>query len=525
MIDLLDPRRLAGAIEESLYRLFSDGHTICSHTLIRARLNGILAGSPLFSKDGSLLNQAIAWGIHHGCFVQILDGLLQLPALLLMEVSIARSVAARLVRDERSHVADIDYVEAVISDFAATQRIVLTTEQKNAIHLAARSRLGVITGEVWGGKTDVLMAIYELYDIVGVRVFPMAVAGRAASRMAALTSRPASTIATFLSNISAYDLSGNAAVVIHDASLLDVMTMSKLFAVLPLHCRVLLVGDSPQSMPTGPGLVMRELMACDGVPIAALTEQRFVDGPLDCAASLVREGLWPELGPDMSNPVVFISCGLSDMPKRVVDLHAASSLPCQILTVKRNGGDGMKLINAESQARYTRRGKQLVVKNKRFDLEEGAGFYLSDLVRCTKNRWELGIPKGLLGKVTAVYDQQAVRKGFEKHGLVLGSIEWDDGVTSPLYEDMLLDLELGYAITMHMAQGSQWPVVIVPVTANRLLDRTLICAAITSATFQVIFVGDEVAAKNAVGVLPKAKLRQTGLNSKLDDELMRLGCA
>ncbi len=80
---------------------------------------------------------------------------------------------------------------------------------------------------------------------------------------------------------------------------------------------------------------------------------------------------------------------------------------------------------------------------------------------------------------------------------------------------MLDDLELGYAITVHKAQGSQWSRIIVPVTGNRLLDRTLIYTAVTRAQRQVILVGDEQAARQAVEGMPRAQHRQVALGQIL----------
>jgi len=77
---------------------------------------------------------------------------------------------------------------------------------------------------------------------------------------------------------------------------------------------------------------------------------------------------------------------------------------------------------------------------------------------------------------------------------------------------MLDDLELGYAITVHKAQGSQWPRVIVVLTGHRMLDRTLIYTAITRAQAQVLIVGDEVAAKAAVERPPQVQARQVALD-------------
>ena len=97
----------------------------------------------------------------------------------------------------------------------------------------------------------------------------------------------------------------------------------------------------------------------------------------------------------------------------------------------------------------------------------------------------------------------------------LAWVEWDDGVRRPITRAMLDDIELGYAITVHKAQGSEWPRVIIPVTTSRLLDRTLLYTAITRAKDQVILVGNADAAEKAALAPPKANMRNVALDLAL----------
>lgn len=97
-------------------------------------------------------------------------------------------------------------------------------------------------------------------------------------------------------------------------------------------------------------------------------------------------------------------------------------------------------------------------------------------------------------------------------GHAIAWVLWDDGVRRPVVEAMLDDLELGCAIRVHKAQGSQWPRIIVPLTWHRLLDRTLIYTAVTRAQRQVLIVGDEATAKAAVESPPRGQARQVALD-------------
>jgi exodeoxyribonuclease V alpha subunit len=131
--------------------------------------------------------------------------------------------------------------------------------------------------------------------------------------------------------------------------------------------------------------------------------------------------------------------------------------------------------------------------------------------------WDWGLQNGSLGKLVQIEETPRLLKNDEgiELGYALAWAMWDDGERRPILETMLDDLELGYAITVHKAQGSQWPRIIVPISGNRLLDRTLVYTAVTRAQRQVILVGDEDAARTAVQGLPRAKQRKVALGSVL----------
>jgi exodeoxyribonuclease V alpha subunit len=100
-----------------------------------------------------------------------------------------------------------------------------------------------------------------------------------------------------------------------------------------------------------------------------------------------------------------------------------------------------------------------------------------------------------------------------------GHILWDDGVKREITQDLLPNLELAYAITVHKSQGSQFKRIIIPVRRSRLLDRNLLYTAITRAQTQVILVGDIAAARKAVEAPPHSSLRHIALGSILSDEV------
>lgn len=218
--------------------------------------------------------------------------------------------------------------------------------------------------------------------------------------------------------------------------------------------------------------------------------------------------------------MAFISAGATyadSLAATVLELYEQDPESTQILSSRRNGPDGTKNLNAICQARLTSGAKPLMVWSHEHDAHVHTGFHLGDPLLCTRNMWDRGLQNGSLGIVVQIEDEPRLLTGDagEELGSAIAWVEWDDGVRRPIVEEMLDDLELGYAITVHKAQGSQWPRVIVPVTGNRLLDRTLIYTAVTRAQRQVILAGDEQAARKAVEGLPRSQHRQVALGYAL----------
>lgn len=146
------------------------------------------------------------------------------------------------------------------------------------------------------------------------------------------------------------------------------------------------------------------------------------------------------------------------------------------------------------------------------------GFHLGDRILCIKNLWDHGLQNGSIGKIVEVTHADFIVSADDDAGprsIALAWADWDDGVRRPVTDEILDYLELGYAITTHKAQGSQWRRAIVPVAQNRLLDRTLLYTAITRAQSQVLLVGDLATARNAVEAEPKSQDRNVALDLHL----------
>ena len=516
MVD--DPRRLKAAIEEVCYRLFAAGHTSALSATVTDHLEALFGPQTAGFRWRDLAHRALSSGLTNGSYVRGLHGIQPLGAHV-MERHVAKAIAVRLAASD-GPLMDDDAIRGVLTDYQRREGLTLNEQQLQAVTLAAHHRVALVTGGAGVGKTTVLKAVYRLMDAAGVQVTQLALAGRAAKRMQEATGRPASTIANFLRSTANRSLGENCLVVIDEASMVDIISMSRVCELLGDAPRLLLVGDPAQLMPVGPGLVLHALTRIRDVPTVQLEVVKRYGGAIAHAAAAVRAGTWPELPEDAKAPIAFVPSDVGEIAATVLDLFEQGRATTQVLCARRNGPDGSKNLNALCQQAFTSSSTPVRVWSSEHDCLVLTGLRVGDSVLCTRNMWDRGLQNGSLGVVSEAVEAampSSAETGSE--GPVLAWIDWDDGVRRPLYEAMLDDVELGYAITVHKAQGSQWKRVIVPVAPTRMLDRTLLYTAMTRAQDQVILVGDVDAARKAAVAEPRANLRQVNLDLLLADVL------
>lgn len=516
-----DPRRLQGAIEEALYRLFGAGHTVATQAMVIAQLAPLLGHGAPSAAWRALVLAALTQGQSNGSYVVDARHALHPIGPFLMEKAVAQAIAGRLNRPT-APLADSQCIMRMITRFEARENLLLNAEQRNAIKLAADHAFLLVTGGAGVGKTTVLKALYELYDLAGMPVVQLALAGRAAKRMQEATGRSAMTIASFLQRTRQQGaLSGSLVLVADEASMVDIITLYRLVSVLPETARIVLVGDPAQLMPVGPGLVLHALVQVPQVPRAELTLVKRHGGVIAQAAYAIRHGQWPAMPSHMSAPIAFVPCTLPEIAPRLVELYRQAPDTTQILACRQQQADGTEAINALCQQQFTRDAAPLLTWSDEHQGYVATGFHVGDPLLCTRNRWELGLQNGALGRLMEAepIPQPQTNEDGAETGYLLGWAQWDDGVRRPVFDAMLEDLALGYAITVHKAQGSQWPRILVAISGNRVLDRTLLYTALTRAQQQVILVGDLVAAQRATAALPKAAARQVALGQLLCDTM------
>lgn len=523
--------RLSAAIEEALYRLLTDGHTAATRRMVISRLYGIFEAEQVAWTWQELASGALEHGAVNGNYRVDDGGIIYPTGAYIMESTIADAIVNRLASQptDASSLSRAQ-IQALIRGYENDEKFHLTDEQASAVQLAAFTRFCLVTGGAGTGKTVMLKALYRVYDAIGLKVIQGAIAGRAAKRMEEATDREGRTIASILVGLTPRDFSEPCVLVIDEASMLDIITLYNIVHLLPDHTRIVMVGDPGQLMPIGPGLTLHDLVQSRHIPHAQLKVVKRHAGQLAIAAAEVKEGHWPAMGRSESCDIAMLgrpqnggkSSTMTELASEVVRIYLQSPHNTQLLTPRKSGPVGVHALNVLCQQQIAANQPKLTVWSAEHECFAETRFRLGDPVVCVRNLWEEGLQNGSLGRLALITDPFDCRKAEDESTVPIAWIDWDDGARRPVMPGMLEHLDLAYALTIHKAQGSQWPRIIIPVMRHRLLDRSLIYTAITRAQQQALLVGDEAAAREAVVKVPRAQRRMTGLLSILEAKIEAL---
>jgi exodeoxyribonuclease V alpha subunit len=385
----------------------------------------------------------------------------------------------------------------------AQQGIALADEQRAAVALALRSKLLVLTGGPGVGKTTVLKTILQILMAKRVRPLLCAPTGRAAKRLAEVTGLEARTIHRLL-EVNPRDgrfrrdertpLDGDL-VVVDEASMVDVPLMHALVRAVPRSAALLVVGDADQLPSVGPGQVLADLLASQAIPVARLTTvfRQAAASRIVAAAHQVNAGLVPQTTPEGESGDFYLvdAADAERAAERVLAL-VRERIPrrfgldavrdIQVLCPMNRGAAGAKTLNLALQAALNPHGAPRL---ERF----GSAFAPGDKVMQVENDYDKEVYNGDIGRVVSV-DVEAGALVVEVDGR---EIAYDAGELDRLV--------LAYATTIHKAQGSEYPAVVVPLTTEHypMLQRRLIYTAITRGRRLVVVVGPKKALGIAVG--------------------------
>ncbi|MBP3319331.1 MAG: AAA family ATPase, partial [Ruminiclostridium sp.] len=410
-------------------------------------------------------------------------------------------VANQLLSMEGEELCPPDDLDRLIDRIQREQGITYAPLQVEAVKTAARQQVMLLTGGPGTGKTTSLRGILALFDHLHLRTALTAPTGRAAKRLSETCGAEASTIHRLLE--TRYDSASGGlsfahnerdpldtdAVILDEASMVDVVLMQALLAALPGGCRLVLVGDPHQLPSVGPGNLLSDLLRSQRLPTLRLTEifRQAAASAIIRGARAVDQGDCPVLVNDPAGDFFFLRrLNPESAVETIVEL-CRTRLPknmgispdqIQVLSPTRKGTAGTNSLNRALQAAVNPPAQGKTEK------AYGPALYrVGDRVMQVKNNydvmWEetdgsgvgMGIFNGDIGQVEAI----------DPHSGVL-TVDFD-GHRAEYTPDMVNQLEPAYAITVHKAQGSEYRAVILSAVdaAPMLLTRGVLYTAMTRA--------------------------------------------
>lgn len=447
------------------------------------------------------------------------------------------SVVEKLERMLRVQADRLDYVanrvDAIIDQIEAEQNLTYAPAQRRAVELAAKQGLVLLTGGPGTGKTTSVRCIVAMLDRMGCTTLLVAPTGRAAKRLGELCGREAQTIHRCL-GMTWHEETGEVtfqknekeplqaeAVIVDEMSMVDLPLMSALLSAVTDDCRLIMVGDPDQLPSVGPGNVFSDLIRSTRIPTVSLTEifRQAQASAIIRAAHAVNQGEPPELRNTADSDFFFMR---RRDPLTAVDLVVELCrvrLPknmgvepeqIQVLCPTRKGEWGTAALNKALQKALNPPSPEKRQKNW-----GETTFRTGDRVMQIRNNYDVlwlrsdgvtgsGIFNGDVGVV------EEIDPGGE-----LLTIRFDDR-TATYTAEMLNELELAYAVTVHKSQGSEYKAVILVTlpAAPALMVRGVLYTGITRARELLVVVGDDVTLSK-MSANDKQQRRYSGLRWRL----------
>ena len=443
-----------------------------------------------------------------------------------------RKVAGRLLQMRDDPPAPPRELKRLLRRVQQRQKITYAPAQLEAIELAAVSRVMLLTGGPGTGKTTTMRGVLALFDELGLDTELAAPTGRAAQRLGATCGAEAATVHRLLeagidirTGRLAFHKNGADplradAVIVDEASMVDLPLMASLIDALHPNCRLILVGDPDQLPSVGPGCVFADLIRSGEIPTARLTEifRQAAESAIVRSAHQVNGGQMPDLraGGDFfflrrDDPVDAAQTVVDLCRRRLPERMGIPADQIQVLSPTRRQGAGTAALNRLLQQALNPPAEE---KGERAMGEYV--FRLGDRVMQVRNNYDvlwrspdggqsgMGVFNGDVGRIVSV----------SPRGEVI-AVDFD-GRIAEYTPDMLPELEPAYAVTVHKAQGSEYRAVIFLAveTVPQLMTRDILYTAVTRARSLLIIVGDERVVERMVAG-DRKKRRYCGLRARL----------
>lgn len=503
-----DPRRCRSGILYALNELAEDGHVYAEPVQL------VEAATKLLEAEETPVRQALASMMEAKDVIADND-VVYLPPFYHAENGSAKRLKS-LLADTSLFNSDIA-AEPEAEYGEKSSGIVYAEVQKAAIQKALDSKVMVLTGGPGTGKTTTTQGIIAAFKARHISILLAAPTGRAAKRMTEATGMEAKTIHRLLeyNPMDGYKrndenpLEGDA-LIVDECSMIDILLFYNLMKAIPSHMRLILVGDIDQLPSVGAGNVLRDIIDSQKIPVVRLTRifRQAQSSRIVMNAHAINAGHFPNIKNGLDTDFFFINQEDADEMVELIIGLVRDRLPkkygyppkeIQVLTPMQRGTVGAGNLNIELQNALNPTGLSLT--------RGGYTFRQGDKVMQIRNNYDKNVFNGDIGYITAVdTNERTLTVTFDSR-----LVEYD--ITE------LDEIVLAYAVTIHKSQGSEFPVVVMPVTMKHfvMLQRNLIYTGITRAKKICVLVGTTKALAYAIKQNTVSK-RNTKLKERLNNQ-------
>lgn len=532
-IDPSSKFRLQSGIKHALARAVQNGHVYLPAGIL------VQYASELLEADPESLKEALSDMVfEESVYIDRSKGdRVYLSSFYRAEQYVCRKISLLCQTPPDREIGDLD---GILRDIEAEQQVQYADMQRKAIRFSAENSLLVVTGGPGTGKTTLIRGIIALFKKADMKVVLAAPTGRAAKRMTEATGEEAKTIHRLLEPIftddefkrefkkNEQDPIEADLIIIDEMSMVDILLMHALLKAIRPGTRLVLVGDADQLPSVGPGRVLSDIIESGYLKVVYLNQifRQAEQSLIVVNAHRINRGEYPEMNAKGSDFFHISRSVPQDAAAAVIEMCTVR-IPekfgldpmkdIQVLSPAKKGAAGVLSLNAALQSRLNPPLQGLPEKPYR-DMV----FRKGDRVMQIKNNyglsWRSTGPGGepIFGEGVFNGDMGII-DGIDNKKDTL-TVLFDDGKVVDYDFDMLDELELSYAITVHKSQGSEFPAVVVALagTPPMLACRNLLYTAVTRAKQLVVLVGDAGIIRTMVQNVTE-KERYTGLKERLTE--------
>ncbi|MGP1575345.1 SF1B family DNA helicase RecD2 [Selenomonas sp.] len=421
---------------------------------------------------------------------------------------------------QKAAVLSSEKAAAIVADWERTAAITLAKEQREAVAAVLDHAVFVLTGGPGTGKTTVVRGMIAVLESQGLSVLLGAPTGRAAKRLAEATGRRAETVHRLLGAQGGSAPDGSPlfekdaddpldadAIILDEVSMMDIVLMEHFLDAVPEGARVILVGDVDQLPAVGPGAVLKDILRSGAAPSVRLTEvfRQSGEGTIVLNAHAINRGRMPQFS--SGGDFEFLEIPDEEAAARRIVALCRDELPregfrsltdVQVLSPMHRTPCGVDNLNRLLQAALNPPAPEKAEFRNSMQV-----FRSGDKVMQTKNDYTKGVFNGDIGFIAEV-SADGVK------------VRYSEELTADYAPNELRMLTLAYAMSVHKSQGSEYPVIVLPLVAAHhiMLQQNLLYTAVTRARQKVVLLGSKAAVFTAVSN-DKTRRRYTLLAERL----------